>query len=350
MSEVPEIGNFSVFWKDFKDLRNEYQHTDSDSVASHAEDLAKIFWLYDSRHKVKHLLQIGKKIDELREYSIFGKMIANDIIRVLDMRCSIQSHPYWNGVLAEERSLRKWMVKKNTTKVLAWLCGSSGDFIPSEQLTNVQTILRQFYPHPFEALRENAPNLGDWVNLVGYTSHYPNYTRPEEYIQLSKLILQIATNRKINMSLAPSVPTTSESADNGKRDDAPFRLSANTPQYVYQGQDHFLSILNTEWDLFGADTTGTKSQYIIFSDVKPGIYQQDFLDSGDNLFNCESYFPHLGVVLIKMETQAYSIAHGTFNDESTSKLVLMNGLNQKIEWIGSARVETERRWKRADKS
>jgi hypothetical protein len=117
----PQLGSFKVFWDDFKTLRDKNQRKNPDLVASREQTLAEMFMLYDSEHGSGHLLDIGAKVDMLLgSTGNRDRSVAANILTVLDMRCSIQSHPNWKFANEPDQAIRH--IRGATTTVLYWFC------------------------------------------------------------------------------------------------------------------------------------------------------------------------------------------------------------------------------------
>ncbi|KAH8696224.1 hypothetical protein BGW36DRAFT_462132 [Talaromyces proteolyticus] len=87
---VPQLGNFQKFWDELRSISPQdnpkrYQHKE--------EALKKLYFLRDT----SRLSKIGEKLSAMR-YSSDGNRVDDYrmIIYVLDMRCSIIYHPFWN--------------------------------------------------------------------------------------------------------------------------------------------------------------------------------------------------------------------------------------------------------------
>ncbi|KAH8690461.1 hypothetical protein BGW36DRAFT_364041 [Talaromyces proteolyticus] len=146
------------------------------------------------------------------------------------------------------------------------------------------------------------------------------------------------------MSLAPA---TAPSPDN----DAffPFGLNPNTQQYEYRGKKHFLSTRAQELDLFRGDRTGTRSQYIIYWGIHRDTFCRDFENTEDE-FNVESYFPCLGIILIKMISPPHEVAHERISSIMTLKLAAMNRMDKNVFETGRSDRTTVQRTKQPDTS
>lgn len=146
-----------------------------------------------------------------------------------------------------------------------------------------------------------------------------------------------------------------EAAENGGENDdhGPFGLSPHTSSYEYKNNDHFLEIQIQEFDLFEADRTGSRSPYIIFTNVSPDVWQRDLVDFHNSLFHCDSYFPELGVIIIKMQTKAHLAASEAFHSLILRKLIPMNDLDLKLEYYPGTvfwKRDTSNRAKNADRT
>ena len=131
-------------------------------------------------------------------------------------------------------------------------------------------------------------------------------------------------------------------------DHLPFGLSANTPQYEYQGTRHFLSALHHELDLFAADQS--KSQYILFTGVSTDIFRRDFANPTGNSTEFEIYSIPDKIIIVKMESHTHAWAHEAFDWLLHDKLIAMPGhLDKQIRGFASAHVEGDDHKKRADK-
>lgn len=143
-------------------------------------------------------------------------------------------------------------------------------------------------------------------------------------------------------------------AENGGEDDdhGPFGLSPDTSQYEYKNNDHFLEIQIQEFDQFEEDRTESRSPYIIFTNISPEDWRRDLVDSHNSLFLCDSYFPELGVIIIKMQTKAHIAACEAFHSLILRKLIPMNDLDLKLEYPGAAfcKTDTGTRGKDADRT
>lgn len=120
-----------------------------------------------------------------------------------------------------------------------------------------------------------------------------------------------------------------------------FGLSANTPQYEYRSNEHFLSVLDEELSLFAVDQS--RSQYIVFTGVNNEVYRRDFRD----LTDIETYSITHELVIVKMETHTHAWAHSYFNLLLHDKLKTMNH-DEDIRHFGYAHVEGDDRKKRGD--
>ncbi|CRG90677.1 hypothetical protein PISL3812_07722 [Talaromyces islandicus] len=150
-----ELGNFKIFWEDFKVLRSKYKDTDPESVASREETLAKMFVLYDEVHGNSHLLGIGEKIDTILSSVKGSEVLIEDIFFILDLRCSLQSHPYWDwghGSTKNPEQVQEELpldvrssMTSNTTVVLNWF------------LTEFDTDMAGHVPPP--------ENIRFWIQL-----------------------------------------------------------------------------------------------------------------------------------------------------------------------------------------
>lgn len=171
----PEIGNFKLFWEDLKTLRDKNQNTQSGFVASRERILAGIFMLYDSEHSSSHLLDIGEKIDMLLSSTEADKAVAEDIIFILDMRCSVYLHPNWEFV-NEPSSYPDppspdtiSRVRGITTRVLNWFCMEwalgAGCEVPTERKRDI-VYCRGIFHLSIDNGRMEQPSFDDWVTFL----------------------------------------------------------------------------------------------------------------------------------------------------------------------------------------
>lgn len=135
-----------------------------------------------------------------------------------------------------------------------------------------------------------------------------------------------------------------------------FGLSPQTSSYEYKNNDHFLEIQIQEFDLYETDRTGSRSPYIIFTNISPEVCRRDLVDANNSLFLCDSYYPSLGVVIVKMQTKAHITACEAFHDMIQRKLITMNDLDLKLDypgpafWKANTAANTNTCIKKADKS
>jgi hypothetical protein len=89
---LPEIGNFKLFWGDYKALRDAGENDKADHVISKLS----VMCVGDSYYCSSLFLQIGEEIDKLLDSKTEAeKNAAEMIIEALDIRCSVLSHPWW---------------------------------------------------------------------------------------------------------------------------------------------------------------------------------------------------------------------------------------------------------------
>lgn len=125
-----------------------------------------------------------------------------------------------------------------------------------------------------------------------------------------------------------------------------FGLCPSTPQHEYQNNEHFLSVLNQELQLFSVSQS--KSQYIIFTGVNNEVFLRDFKDPVHRLTEFETYSIAHELILVKMESHTHGYAHSLFNNELVGKLNIMHGHSKDIRGFGGAHVQGKDRMKRAD--
>lgn len=127
-------------------------------------------------------------------------------------------------------------------------------------------------------------------------------------------------------------------AEYGGEDDGHgvFGLSPQTSSYEYRNNDHFLEIQIEEFDLYERDRTGSRSPYIIFTNISPEVCRRDLVDAHNSLFLCDSYYPALGVIIVKMQAKSHIAACEAFHNSITRKLIPMNDLDLKLDYPGPA--------------
>lgn len=127
-------------------------------------------------------------------------------------------------------------------------------------------------------------------------------------------------------------------------------LSPNTTQHAYQNINHFIDVLSRETDLFTADKhTASRSQYFVFHEVTESVFNRDFIDPIDSLVTFESYFPHRGIMIVKIMTRGESHVASSFGLQLMKQLTRMREeLDNNLFLLGTAHVISENRIKRAD--
>jgi hypothetical protein len=125
-----------------------------------------------------------------------------------------------------------------------------------------------------------------------------------------------------------------------------FGLNANTPQYEYRSNEHFLSVLDQQLNLFAVDRS--KSQYILFTGVNNEVFRRDFTDPIDRLTDFEIYSITHELIIVKIESHTHGWSRSAFNVLLLDKLKTMDDHHKDIRGFASAHVQGEDRIQRAD--
>lgn len=175
--KFPEIGNFKVFWNIFKTLQSTGQHEDANFVVS---KLAEMCNLRDSDHSSCVLLQIGEKIDKfLCSTAEAEKKAAEIVIEVLNMQCSIRSHPFWDiksdkdmaDKLYFELQDQKRFIMRTTRSWLSWfrdgtLLTDDGS-IPEDRLTAIEKCKEIFAENAGSDWQtRKRPSFEGWLKFL----------------------------------------------------------------------------------------------------------------------------------------------------------------------------------------
>ncbi|PKX95868.1 uncharacterized protein P174DRAFT_430188 [Aspergillus novofumigatus IBT 16806] len=133
-----------------------------------------------------------------------------------------------------------------------------------------------------------------------------------------------------------------------------FRVSPETSEYQYCGEQDFLKVLDSEYHALEEDTTGCRSQYIIISNVDEQTFSETFSSPNlcKKLFTCSffEYIPDLALLLVRMTTAAHEQAHNALHTMIIRKCAFMNGLDLGLQLTGQVAITSNGRTKKADQT
>ena len=130
-----------------------------------------------------------------------------------------------------------------------------------------------------------------------------------------------------------------------------FSVPPTTSEYQYQGRKHFTNPLHYEYHRFlNNDIPEPKSQFIIFSHLNKQSFLDDFANSNDIQFShsYNSYIYPLGLLLVKLTTEADEEAHGVLDKLIISKLTLMDNRQLDLHSLRKAAKTSNSRSQRPD--
>ncbi|QKX59296.1 uncharacterized protein TRUGW13939_06428 [Talaromyces rugulosus] len=167
--EFPEIGHFGFFWKNYM-TAIEYKRTERrDLKSNYGTIMLGIFGLSDTQSKngIEFVLNpIGMKIESLLGSTDDDKRIAGMTVDILNIRCSVISHPFWNGEGRED----KVQLEKDTGRVLHWFryeCESKGATLSSDVEEWMRQCRKTMIVHAWKYWKQNdAPCFEEWVAFL----------------------------------------------------------------------------------------------------------------------------------------------------------------------------------------
>lgn len=119
-----------------------------------------------------------------------------------------------------------------------------------------------------------------------------------------------------------------------------FGVPTNTPQYVFQGEEHCCQVLSHETNLLDSDQSDQHGQYVIFSNVDKNIYDQYFIYSHDHARGYE-HIPDKKLALVELTTRATEVATAQLQNVLFEKLVDMGHANRKLACLGTWDFESK---------
>ncbi|CRG90684.1 hypothetical protein PISL3812_07729 [Talaromyces islandicus] len=124
-SQAPEIGNFKYLWKNYRDLCLHEENYDCEFRTVLGQIFLNLFGPGNFEDKKENVFSVGDKIEKLSQRSFEKDMeIALDMVDILDISCSVRSHPFWNinGNTSShwKRKKGKFYLKWHTRLVLDW--------------------------------------------------------------------------------------------------------------------------------------------------------------------------------------------------------------------------------------
>lgn len=129
--KFPEIGNFEVFWEKYKHLRDRDMEYNSKYGTTHITILLNIFGPRNFDNDEENIILVGEKVEKLAQQHLAqedrspeDQEIADDIVDMLNISCSVRSHPFWgfdeNKKSLWKREKYKCFLKWHTRIVLDW--------------------------------------------------------------------------------------------------------------------------------------------------------------------------------------------------------------------------------------
>lgn len=127
-----------------------------------------------------------------------------------------------------------------------------------------------------------------------------------------------------------------------------FGLSADTAQHEYRNKKEFFFNRDREVSFFLNNPNRDGSDYILFTGLSESSFNRDCVEDS---FGFESYFPELGILLLKMESHTHAFTHRKLSKIIDEQLSAMHHqIDEDLLPFGSAHVQGEDRKKRADES
>lgn len=121
-------------------------------------------------------------------------------------------------------------------------------------------------------------------------------------------------------------------------------LPPNTAQHPFTTLADYLSTTTTSATTY---LDAASSQFILFTNLAPETYKAVFHE-GDHSRSIDSYYPHLGLLVVKMKTKTHEAAHNKLNEVLIVKLAGMGHAERGLHETGSAEIKTPSRNKHGD--
>lgn len=136
--------------------------------------------------------------------------------------------------------------------------------------------------------------------------------------------------------------------ENGEDDGFLEGLPSTTRKYQYEGSNALGEVVRKEHRILDEYQTREKSQFVIFLNVYPSIFDQDITQQ--RFVRVDSYYRQQKALIVKMNTTPHEAAHSELFLLMNFQLERMSDAHQCLVMVGQAIVHTPSRSKKPDQS